>query len=422
MNIGSMSLSSYYLLQETGAYSPSDAIDEYKSGSDGDKSVSDEEKSVSDDDKGAFGSEESSPETKDMEEKLEIESMGDVKSAVIETQESTLAQDDTEIESQVPMLTDKFSAEIPFIKTEIFDTEMKLSVTEGLTVEQNQSSTPVKMETVSADVPFELDNIKTDSVKATHAELSAQTTITNVKLETTNLIENNYLFNKASHETGSNTNESSMTEKELTNEFKEEITKSSSEIHTEEVKEITTMLDDLDEVPNTQEKKEFFEEVLSKVDDETEACGNLSSPPPQLDEEVESRDKIFNSDTSSMPDSLLTVVQTPTVNSSLDGNVEMTNKQPAPPPAGIKIKINLFNKAPVVSAPMLPATISLTTLSDPVTALPSSAAMPENGSVSLNSASDENALTNKPRLIGRKLTVLPPMTKGVETSGLCSIM
>ena len=156
--------------------------------------------------------------------------------------------------------------------------------------------------------------------------------------------------------------------------------------------------------------------------------GKLGSPVPfipQIDGDIESRDSVFNEEIAPIPDPILSVTQTPTVNSSLDGNVEMTNKQPVAAPAGIKIKINLFNKASAASSttqtilpkPLVPPE-SISTLPGPVE-VPN---LDSSSSELLIPSSDDNALTNKPRLVGRNLTVLPLMTKGVETSGLCSIM
>ena len=133
-----------------------------------------------------------------------------------------------------------------------------------------------------------------------------------------------------------------------------------------------------------------------------------------------------SSQDSQQPKPMLLVDQTPTVVSSIDGNVELATPQQAAPTApagGVKIKINLFNKPAATNSPL---PVPNSPPSDPI--LPDSSATdtaantvaPEEPPVV--PAPDDAALANKPRLVGRKLTVLPLMTKGTETSGLCSIM
>ena len=109
----------------------------------------------------------------------------------------------------------------------------------------------------------------------------------------------------------------------------------------------------------------------------------------------------------------------PNVSISIDGNVELTAKA-APAPSGIKIKINLFNKVsagvkPTATAPSDVGETKVSNLKNEVDNL-------DNVSDVTPPYPDEIALTNKPRLIGRKLTDVPLKNKGVETSGLCSIM
>ena len=108
-------------------------------------------------------------------------------------------------------------------------------------------------------------------------------------------------------------------------------------------------------------------------------------------------------------------LDTSIVSNSIDGNLEMsvqTTKTAAP--SGIKIKINLFKKTPVVanvSDGDVGAKNELTGLE--VTR--------SDGSLKYE-VLDASSLTNKPRLVGRQLTVAAPINKGVETSGLCCIM
>lgn len=137
---------------------------------------------------------------------------------------------------------------------------------------------------------------------------------------------------------------------------------------------------------------------------------------------------------------------TPSVITSLDGNMELSTKQVAQAaPSGIKIKINLFNKGPAavsptptqpVSSPPPPPSVAAQLAANPVESVPSPIAPPTHIEQPAESAlqqpndpllvpppsPDEVALINKPRFIGRKLTVFPLTTKGVDASGLCSIM
>lgn len=148
-------------------------------------------------------------------------------------------------------------------------------------------------------------------------------------------------------------------------------------------------------------------------------------PPPRAGEEENS----VSQDASVLA---AMVQQTPTVITSIDGNVELAVQSNAPvvPPGGVKIKINLFNKVAASSpAPVLPpasppdvSTSASATHSPPRTSSTTEGERDGIPPEPVPPPPDDAALTNKPRLIGRKLTVLPLMTKGVETSGLCSIM
>lgn len=163
-----------------------------------------------------------------------------------------------------------------------------------------------------------------------------------------------------------------------------------------------------------QASNEPLNDLIGTVNSPSGSQSLSSPPPPPVDEESSSNQE------ASLPPQ---IQQTPTVVSSIDGNVEMATQQTVPA-AGFKIKINLFNKAasssPIPAEPAAPSPV----LSAPA---PPTAATAETEStlreeMLIPSPPDDAALTNKPRLIGRKLTVLPLMTKGVETSGLCSIM
>lgn len=396
-------------------------MDEYKSASEEEKSAWEEEKSASDDDKAVSGTEdESAPETRDAEESkdVKIEQMESQDSIPLFTEENTMM--DTQESAPIE---DSSAAEdqIPFIKTEMDESK---PVIEALLPEEpvfsaiQEEATPA-----NAEVPLEDDKVAEPVLSEIPLETTVLPLSNSVKAEALEVVENDYLFDAFSQETGSVTNEPVQTVTEFTS-ILEEVMKVSAE---DDVKDDAKMLDDLDEVPDVQEPIEesikAIDEALIKAEDGIEGFPKPATPAPQHDEELDSQDKVFNSETDSIPDPLLSVVQTPTVNSSLDGNVEMTNKQPAPAPAGIKIKINLFNKTPAVTAPApLPITTPVPAPTEPAAVAPSgSVETPENSSELLISP-DETALTNKPRLVGRKLTVLPLMTKGVETSGLCSIM
>jgi len=109
-------------------------------------------------------------------------------------------------------------------------------------------------------------------------------------------------------------------------------------------------------------------------------------------------------------------VDTSIVSNSIDGNLELSVKTTrTAAPSGVKIKINLFKKGPAA-------------VTSNVSGCDTSAKSQVNTAQSVSVGSplsqflDESSLIDKPRLIGRKLTVLPPINKGVETSGLCCIM
>lgn len=130
-------------------------------------------------------------------------------------------------------------------------------------------------------------------------------------------------------------------------------------------------------------------------------------------------------------------LSTPSVGgTSMDGN-EDRPKQMAAAPA--KIKINLFKKAATIAPPVsppkpaspvvvvaaadIPTETSTTVDTVGLTIVADKFEVNEPAVVVTPGPPDEAALANKPRLIGRHLTVLPPAKKGnVELSGLCSIM
>ena len=397
-------------------------MEEYKSASEEDKSSDEEKTSTSEDDSKPT---ESCEATAEMAEFVEREQIKCESTDVLE-----------------PVPTD---ADIPFIKTEKPESD---PIAEMFAQEEAVLNA-VKQEPVDTDVPFEFSTVLPVDTE-TSVEMNLSST---VKLEPVDAMEKDYLLDTTSQETRSITCEQLV--RETTSTFEEvnqmcaenEMDDNGAEIPNvldetndqliegldeasdqrkliegfDEASNHANLLENLDEAPTNEEPMEAIE-TAETMD------GKLGSPVPfipQIDGDIESRDSVFNEEIAPIPDPILSVTQTPTVNSSLDGNVEMTNKQPVAAPAGIKIKINLFNKASAASSttqtilpkPLVPPE-SISTLPGPVE-VPN---LDSSSSELLIPSSDDNALTNKPRLVGRNLTVLPLMTKGVETSGLCSIM
>ncbi|KAI9553963.1 hypothetical protein GHT06_019234 [Daphnia sinensis] len=408
---------------ESGAYSPSDALEEYQSGNEEGKSSSEDEKQASCEDEPSF----ELPDIKKDETAKDLMDMQEVGLSDLNT-------------------------EVPFLETEPPKTEKAEEV-----ITQEQIVQPnIKTEPVSDEVQFGLGS---DLLPVQPERAVETSTSSSIKTEAMDVLESDFLQNASSQEMDSTSYDPSQTD--FTNIFEEEISKictvsvlkddadllenldevkesvveslddirestveslnvindtENFHLNLAEVRENENLLDDMDEAPqNVQEPIEKMEST-----DVLEGSSSPATLAPQISGEVECRDSILSEETESILEPVVAVVQTPTVNSSLDGNVEMSNKQPAPaPPAGIKIKINLFNKSSTASTvqqvvPPIPPSSETT--------LVPSASIPENSSKPLIPTSDDNAVNNKPRLAGRKLTVLPPMTKGVETSGLCSIM
>ncbi|KAK4008024.1 hypothetical protein OUZ56_013182 [Daphnia magna] len=424
---------------ETGAYSPSDALDEYQSGNEESKTSSEDEKQASCDDEPFF-------ELPDIKKDEIVKDLMDM-------QEVGLSD---------------LNAEVPFLETE----PLKIETVEEVITQDEIAQMTFKTEPVSNEIQVEVsDVLPVQPERAVETSLSSS-----IKTEALDVLESDYLQNATSQEIGSTSYDPNQTD--FTNILEEEINKmctvsvlkdeanllesldevkrsavesfddvrestveslnvinESEKFHLNlaEVRENENLLDAMDEAPqNIQEPIEKMEST--EVLEESNSPATLT---PQISGEVECRDSILSEETElilseetkpilveetkPILEPMVAVVQTSTVNSSLDGNVEMTNKQPAPaPPAGIKIKINLFNKASTIASTVQQVVPPVPPPSE--TASVPSANIPENSSKPLIPTSDESTVTNKPRLAGRKLTVLPPMTKGVETSGLCSIM
>jgi pre-mRNA cleavage complex 2 protein Pcf11 len=121
---------------------------------------------------------------------------------------------------------------------------------------------------------------------------------------------------------------------------------------------------------------------------------------------------------------------------SIDGNVKFDDSpQITPGPAPGKIKINITTLPSVVAkesqnegeVEMLPADRSTDKEPGPVLA-DASREYGEDGAGEEDVDSQEppppgvEPVQLKPRLVGRKLSKLPPVMKGTELSGLCSIM
>ena len=201
--------------------------------------------------------------------------------------------------------------------------------------------------------------------------------------------------------------------------------------------------DEMPYEPTPSQDGEPQEEQETPVCEEERTSSELPSTPTKSNESAAEED-ISESKVTATPfsaPSALVENQTPSVTTSLDGNVELSTKQVAQAaPSGIKIKINLFNKGPAAVSPTPPQPCSpppLIATSNPVELVPSPVAnLPTQVERPVESAAqqlddpllvpppspDEIALINKPRLIGRKLTVFPLTTKGVDASGLCTIM
>ncbi|XP_059351204.1 uncharacterized protein LOC130696000 isoform X2 [Daphnia carinata] len=411
---------------ETGAYSPSDALDEYQSGNEeGGKSSSEDEKQASCEDEPAF----ELPDTKKDET-------------------------DKDLMDMHVSLSD-INTGLPFLETE----PIKMEKIEEVISQEQIVGLNIKTEPVGNEMQFEVSVTQSEPVQPERAVETSSSS--SVKTEALDVLESDYLPIATSQEIGPTSYDPNQTD--FTNILEEEISKictvsvlkddadllesldevKASEVESSdaieesiveslnvisdsenlhlnlaEVRENENLLDDMDEAPRN------VQEPIDKMES-TEVLEGSSSPAtlaPRISEEIECRDSILSEETEPIVEPVVAVVQTPTVNSSLDGNVEMTNKQPAPAPtAGIKIKINLFNKASTIAS-TVQQVVPPTPPPSETTLVPSAANVPENSNKPLIPTADENAVNNKPRLAGRKLTVLPPMTKGVETSGLCSIM
>ncbi|KAK3923779.1 Pre-mRNA cleavage complex 2 protein Pcf11 [Frankliniella fusca] len=100
------------------------------------------------------------------------------------------------------------------------------------------------------------------------------------------------------------------------------------------------------------------------------------------------------------------------VSCSIDGNLELAQAPPTLPTIPNRIKINIQSK-PIVK---------------PIEETKDVSDKEEEGSGgegqdgSQQDPSDEKPIVFKPKLLGRKLKEMPPMRKGNETSGLCSVM
>lgn len=92
------------------------------------------------------------------------------------------------------------------------------------------------------------------------------------------------------------------------------------------------------------------------------------------------------------------------VTSSLDGNVELESTPATLPPSSTRIKINISKPLVVNKEPEVPKQKIV------LPEIPSVEDLP------LKPASIKSALK------GRKLSILPPVERGQELSGLCSIM
>ena len=236
------------------------------------------------------------------------------------------------------------------------------------------------------------------------------------------------------------------------NEFQEEIALPDSMGESMERETVAEHIDHTEERPVDTEQNQEEEGQQETPFSEEEMASQEEPFTPTKSTESAAEEENVDSNVAFTPfvASVLVENQTPSVITTLDGNVELSTKQVAQAaPSGIKIKINLFNKGPAAVSPTPPQ--STQSVSSPPPPLPSTAAQlvadpvesvpsplaplthiekpAENALQQPNDpllvpppSPDEVALINKPRLIGRKLTVFPLTTKGVDASGLCSIM
>lgn len=96
----------------------------------------------------------------------------------------------------------------------------------------------------------------------------------------------------------------------------------------------------------------------------------------------------------------------------IDGNLELSQAPATLPSVPNRIKINISK--PILSKP--------SDETEDESDKASESEHEDQASVSEHVPAGEEPVVSKPKLVGRKLTVLPPKVRGTETSGLCSIM
>ena len=202
------------------------------------------------------------------------------------------------------------------------------------------------------------------------------------------------------------------------------------------------VVEPMEEGAKEQEEEEEEEEEALRPSEEAQE-GRREEVKEEEKEEEEREEARAISD--ELDDELVSRIEGPAAaEPAFGGHLELTSEKVAPAPSvaapAAKIKINLFRKVnPVAAAPATPpaAVASSSPAGSPLPPKSPAEAAPmaapaeagaapaeeEEEEVPLIPAPpDDAALANKPRLRGRKLTVLPPKSRGNELSGLCSIM
>lgn len=154
------------------------------------------------------------------------------------------------------------------------------------------------------------------------------------------------------------------------------------------------------EEPAIKQEEEEESEMEEKSDaiDPSEDQSDSKTPEKTIEEEPSSAPV---SDTTSAIVSCL-----------IDGNLELSQAPTALPSVPNRIKINISK--PILTKP--------TDETEDESDKASESEHEDQASVSEHVPAGEEPVVSKPKLVGRKLTVLPPKVRGTETSGLCSIM
>ncbi|XP_026285069.1 pre-mRNA cleavage complex 2 protein Pcf11 isoform X2 [Frankliniella occidentalis] len=167
-----------------------------------------------------------------------------------------------------------------------------------------------------------------------------------------------------------------------------------------------------EQVEETEKQSQEGEEVEGDAEQKDSKDSNAET-------EAESGDAAGTAESAEEPKTLeekllhdpITDTTSAVVSCSIDGNLELAQAPPTLPAIPNRIKIN-------ISKPIVKPTEEAKDESD---------REEENGDAecqgsSQQDPSEEKPVVFKPKLLGRRLKELPPMLKGSETSGLCSLM